>query len=192
MPSATLQALTEAPTLSPPPALQTASQGEAWFRSLPAQTQEKVKAQMVEIVRALPQAAQADLARYIVASGEPVPFSMGLGMLGDDSGWGALATGLIGLVQAGAGLYEAQQANLNQRRIAASAGATDSANQAALLAAQTQTAALVAAAQRDASVATAAVHAQTAAVYAPTVKWGVIGIGAVALLGVGVHFFRNR
>lgn len=199
MRSATLQALTEAPSLVPLPVLQTASQGTAWLRSLPSQTQANVKARMIQIVRALPQAAQEDLARYIVSSGQQLPFSMGLGILGaapapDASGdpWGALASGIVGLVQAGAGLYEANQANINQRRIAASAAATDSANQMALLAAQAQTAALIAGAQRDASVAKAAVHAQTAAVYAPTVKWAVIGLGGVAVLGTALYFFRKH
>ncbi len=190
MPSATLQALSAAPTVLPPPVASSDPRSAGmWFDALPPQAQAKLKMRLEAIVSSLPPVAKLDLQRYLVsvASSSPVP----LGALGAGEGmdWGALIVGVIG---AGAGLYSAAQAGRTQNQIAANQASSNTAIQNALLAAQTETNAAIIAAQRDAAIAAEISRTQRASVYAPTIKWGLLGVGGIALVGGLFYFLRHR
>ncbi len=186
MPSATLQALTLAPQVLPPPNLTDPAAAERWFANLPPAAQENLKARITAIVSKMPPVVQLDLQRYLAQFGasSPIPMPNGLG-IGETFDWGGL---IMGLASAGAGVFTAAQAARTQQRIASNQANSNATIQAALLQAQTETNNAILAAQRDAAIAAAAQKTERA----PTVMWTVLGVGVLGLLGAGLYLKRRH
>lgn len=186
MPSATLQALTLAPKVLPPPNLSDPAAAERWFAGLPPAAQENLKARITQIASGLPPVVQLDLQRYLSQFGatSPVPMANGLG-IGETFDWGGL---IMGLASAGAGVITAAQTARTQSRIASNQASSNATIQQALLNAQTETNNAILAAQRDAAIAAEMSKSQRA----PTVMWTVLGLGVLGLVGAGFIYSRRH
>ncbi len=207
MPSATLQAYSQAPVILPSERVLTdPSAADAWFHSLPAAAQDGLSARMTLIVRNAPAAVQMALQRYLARTGHanPVPSGVdGLGFYHNVSirgqgvaglgQWGALISGVM---QVGAGLYTAHENKDLAKDLQSSALANDRAIAQATLAMQKETELAMINAQREAAQIAGGASVARAATYAPVIgsslKWIGLAVVAVAAVGGGAWFVTRR
>lgn len=217
MPSATLQAATQAPTILPSErVLSDPNAAEAWFDSLPGPARATLAARLTQIVQNAPPTFQLALKRYIASTGHVNVVPMGVdGMgfwhtvsvrgtatpgsqvAGGLGQWGALISGVISAAAStGVSLYTAREQNSLAKDLQANALQNDATIQSAALAAQKETQLALIAAQMQAAQIAGAASVGRASVYAPvlasSMKWVGLAVVAVALVGGGVWAVRRK
>ena len=213
MPSATLQAITQAPTILPSDqVLSDPNAAEAWFSSLPTAAQNQLATRLTQIVQNAPPVLQLAIQRYIASTGHVNVVPMGVDGMGfyhevtvagrqypasqpiaGLGQWGAL---ISAAAQVGTSLYVAKDQASLAKSLQANSLENDKAIADATLQMQKETQLALINAQTQAAQIAGAASIQNAATYAPvigsSIKWIGLAVVAVALVGGGGAWFMSR
>lgn len=208
MPSATQQAVSNAPVILPRNLTDPLAVDD-WYKALPSSAQRDLDKRLIAIVRRAPPVIRLALQRDMAYSSpaDPMPMSLdGMGyyhttsVRGDRSylagGLGWIGPLISSVMQVGVGLYTAREQRDLAKDLQSNALQNDRAIAEATLAMQRETELAMIAAQRDAASIAGAASVGRAQQYAPvlasSMKWIGIAVATVAVVGGGAWFVSRR